>query len=82
MTREQLTAVIDALAESADSTNDAMADDDRGRGNKAICLTIYEDGSGRIGYRGFGNEVEDVGDFDSVETVAQAMESFLGVEFE
>jgi hypothetical protein len=49
MTPSQLEAVIDAMAEIAAETNDAMEDGDRGRGNKLMALVIAEDGSGQLG---------------------------------
>lgn len=51
MTKSQLEAVYDALVELADSWNDAAANEDRGRGNKFLILTIADDGSGMIGQR-------------------------------
>lgn len=82
MTPGQLTSVIEGLAETVGSTNHAMEDDDRGAGNKAICLTVYDDGSGRIGYRSHGSKVEDVGDFDSAENAVAAIESVVGANFD
>jgi hypothetical protein len=49
ITKEQLKEAFDLLAELIDSWNDAAADDDRGRDNKVLCLTIWDDGSGRLG---------------------------------
>lgn len=82
MTPGQLTSVIEGLAETVGSVNRAMEDDDRGTGNKAICLTVYDDGSGRIGYRSHGSEVEDIGDFDSAEDAVAAIESLVGADFD
>jgi hypothetical protein len=68
MTPAQLEAVHDALVQIVDSWNDAAADEDRGRSNDALCLTLYDDGSGRLGRRSPGNnyEVEDWHDFSDL----------------
>ncbi len=49
MTRQQLEAVVDALVEIVDGWNDAMVEDDRGRGDRRLCLTLHDDGSGTLG---------------------------------
>lgn len=73
MTRAQLEAVHDALTEIIDSWNDAAADDDRGRSHDALCLTIDDDGSGRIGRRATWDEgrVEVWHDFNNMDELLQ-----------
>ncbi len=67
MTRNQLEAVVDAFVEIIDSWNDGDVDEDRGRSNNAICLTLWDDGSGKIGRRfSEGHEVEDFHEFDDI----------------
>ena len=64
MTKAQLEAVVEALVEIVSSWNEAAADEDRGPGNDAICLTLGDDGSGSIGRRNwFADSVEDFHDF-------------------
>lgn len=55
--RAQLTNTLTALAELIDDWNDAAADDDRGRDHTMLVLTLWDDGSGRIGTaHGYGDE--------------------------
>lgn len=49
ITRNQLITVVEALAELVDNWNDSSMDYDRGRDNNALCLLIWDDGSGRLG---------------------------------
>jgi hypothetical protein len=49
ITRKQLTTVIEALTELIDEWNDDAMDVDQGRDNNALCLLIWDDGSGKIG---------------------------------
>lgn len=81
MKREHLEAVYEELVADIDSTNDAAADDDRGRANDTLCLTFFDDGSGRIGYRKEWNrnEVEDIYDFDNFEEFVARLKD-IGVE--
>lgn len=72
MTKAQLEAVIEELVAIVDSWNDAQADDDRGRGNDGIVLSLWDDGSGTIGRRRFGiggepDDFEDWHDFADLE---------------
>ena len=83
MTKAQLEAVHDALVEIIDSWNQAAADEDRGPSNDAICLTLYDDGSGTIGRRTFGIEgVEEFHGFDNFDSFVSILEKGEGVEFE
>lgn len=78
MTREQLEAVVNELVAVVDSWNDAQADDDRGKGNNAICLTLWDDGSGRIGVRRWdgkdGLTTEDMHDFADLDGLAKVLD--------
>ena len=51
MTKAQLEAVHEALCEIIDSWNSSGVDDDRGRSNDAVHITIHDDGSGFLGVR-------------------------------
>jgi hypothetical protein len=83
MTREALEAVVDALVGVVDSWNGAAADEDRGRSNDAICLTLYDDGSGTIGRRHpGGSEVEDWHQFDTFNELVEKLRDGEGVEVE
>jgi len=69
MTRKELESVHDALTDLAAANNRAA--DDRGVG-LAFTLTLYDDGSGRIGQRQ-GNEVQDWYDFDDFDRLVKAL---------
>lgn len=47
--QQQLTQVLHTLASVINNWNDLAEDGDRGRDNAGLCLTLWEDGSGRIG---------------------------------
>ncbi len=83
MKRTQLEAVHEVLTELIDGLNDAAADEDRGRSNDALCLTVFDDGSGRCGRRSHfaSNEVEDWHDFDDLAGLAKVLAD-MGVEME
>lgn len=49
MTTKHIEDLIDALAETARSWNEAVADDDRGPGNDMLFLAVSDDGSGLLG---------------------------------
>lgn len=51
LTREKLEAVVDALVEVVGSWNDAAQDEDLGRSNDLLILTLADDGSGSVGRR-------------------------------
>jgi len=71
MTRAELESVHDALTDLVAANNRAA--DDRGVG-LAFTLTLYDDGSGRIGQRQ-GNEVQDWYDFDDFDGLVKATEN-------
>lgn len=80
MKADQIEPLLNALAEIIDSWNDAQYDGDRGRGNNAITLTVYDDGSGRIGARrSHDDQVEDLYDFNDAAQLADILEQ-EGVE--
>ena len=88
MTKAKLESVIDALVEIVDGWNDAAVDDDRGRSNDKICLTIYDDGSGFLGRRndydgpnGKTTTIDDWHQFDGMEQLINVLKE-EGVEFE
>ena len=54
MTKQELYIFLEALRYFIEDCNDAVADDDRGRANDALCLVLYDDGSGMIGTMGMG----------------------------
>lgn len=83
MTRDQLAAVVYALVEIIDSWNDSAADEDRGRSDDGICLTLWDDGSGNISRRVSGTaEVEDIHDFDNLNDLVDALVYGEGVELD
>lgn len=88
MTRKQLEAVHEALTEIIDSWNDAAADEDRGRSNDALVLTLDDDGSGSLGRRvraweyGVPDSVEDLYDFRDVGELLDVLANREGVELE
>lgn len=89
MTKASLESVIDALVEIVDGWNDAAVDEDRGRSNDTLCLTLYDDGSGFLGRRDSydgpdGERVNDIDDwceFSNIEELVTVLES-EGVEIE
>ncbi len=82
MTRSQLESVFDALVEIIDSWNSAAEDEDRGRSNNLICLTLGDDGSGMVGRRWPGEDrVEDFHQFDDIGDLVRVLDS-EGVEVE
>lgn len=78
MTREQLEAVWDALVGIAGEWN---RDDGTGTRNDFLCLTLADDGSGRLGRRsGLSmSRVEDFHDFDDVDGLVKVLRD-AGVE--
>ena len=58
MTKEQIHDFLDALAELINDWNDLAVSEDRGRYNDALCLLIFEDGSGKIGTVSYSDRVE------------------------
>lgn len=45
----QLSVILADLAEALWHWNGVVVDDDRGRDNKALCIALWDDGSGRVG---------------------------------
>lgn len=81
MTKPALESVIDAMAELIGDWNAAAEDGDRGPDNKAIALIVWDDGSGKVGVRGWGSEVEYMWDFNNTDELIRLIEDD-GVEFE
>jgi hypothetical protein len=83
MTVEQLRAVWETLTELVDAWNDAAADEDRGRANNALAVTLYDDGSGRIGRRNWHDgTVDDWHEFNNFEELVVVLRDSEGVEFD
>ncbi len=76
ITRKQLTTVVEALTELIDNWNDDAMDDDRGRDNNALCLLIWDDGSGQLGTQ-WGDVFNKQMEFDSPEELADALAPWL-----
>lgn len=54
ITRQQLINLLEQLVSSQGNWNQTVADDDRGPNNNALCIILYDDGSGVIGdFSGF-----------------------------
>lgn len=77
-TKQHLREALDLLAGLIDSWNDAAADGDRGRDNKALCLTLWDDGSGRLGtvWRHV-DEMNTQCGFDNVEELAEYLGGWM-----
>jgi len=81
ITRKQVTTVIEALAELIGDWNDDAMDDDRGRDNNALCLLVWDDGSGQLGTKWgdvskhliFNKQME----FDNADELADALAPWL-----
>lgn len=75
MTKRELEAVHEELVSIVDGWNDAAADEDRGRANDALCLTLYDDGSGRVGRRLWyeNSRVEDFYGFNNLDDLLKAL---------
>lgn len=81
MTKHELGAVVETMADVADSWNDAAADGDRGRGNDQIVISVFDDGSGSIGKRSWNGEVEDLARFDDAAALVKIFEEEYAYEF-
>jgi len=68
--QQQLTNALSALADLISDWNDLAEDGDRGRDNAALCLTLWDDGSGRIGT--FYDYKDDTGTFCDLSMNIQA----------
>lgn len=74
--RTQLTNALSALVDLIDQWNGDAADGDRGRDHTMLVLTLWDDGSGRIGTsHGYDN---DTGQFCGVSINLQAGFNDLG----
>jgi hypothetical protein len=74
MDRAHLKAVVEDLVDLVDSWNDAVADEDWGRADYALCLTLFDDGSGRLGRRDWGSgEVEDLHSFVNLDDLVRVL---------
>jgi len=49
LTKVQVKQAMELLADVAENWNDCAEDGDRGRGNDALGLLVFEDGSGMLG---------------------------------
>lgn len=76
ITKAQLTTVLEALTELIDEWNDLAEDEDRGRGNNALCLLIWDDGSGKLGTQ-FGDVFNMQGEFDGPEEFIELLVPWL-----
>lgn len=84
MKKEQLEAVHEALVEILDAWNDAAADEDRGRANDALVLTLWDDGSGFLGRRDHchDDKVEDFHEFHDFDGLLKTLTEKEGVELD
>ena len=82
MTRRQLEAVIDALAEVADSWNEGATDDDRVKPSDALCLSLKSDGSGIIGRLGYYGDMNPIHTFGCFDGLCRVLEDGEGVAFD
>lgn len=83
MTRTQLEAIHEALTELIDCWNAAAEDGDRGRAQDALCLTLYDDGSGSLGRRSpHTDQVEDWHTFNDAECLWRLLTEEWGLEGE
>ena len=79
ITRQQLIGVVEALTELIDEWNDNAMDDDRGRDNNALCLLIWDDGSGMLGTV-FGDIFNKQMEFDNSEELCTALDPWFDFE--
>lgn len=81
ITKQHLITVIEALTELIDEWNDLSMDEDRGRSNDALCLLIWDDGSGKLGTQ-FGDVFNQQIEFNTPEELYQALKPWLNFEEE
>jgi hypothetical protein len=76
VTRDQLVTLLRRLTRSAYDWNQSQADGDRGPGNSPIVLVLFDDGSGAVASRVYG-ELRDVmnvqSSFDNPEECADCL---------
>ena len=76
ISRQQLIGVVEALIELIDECNDNAMDGDRGRDNNALCLLIWDDGSGMLGTQ-FGDMFNKQMEWDNAEEFYEALKPWL-----
>ena len=81
ITKTQLITVIEALTELIDEWNDLSMDDDQGRDNSALCLLIWDDGSGMLGTQ-FGDVFNKKVEFDDAEGLCHMLRPWLNFQEE
>ena len=89
MNKQQMVALLETLVEWIDGCNDASQDEDRGRSNDALCLVLWDDGSGKLGTV-FPTDppdfIKDVGmfnlqcKFDNCEELAEYLAPFVELD--
>jgi len=79
ITKQQLITVMEALTELIDEWNDDAMDEDRGRDNNALCLLIWDDGSGQLGTQ-FGDAFNRQMEWANSEEFYEALEPWLNFE--
>ena len=79
MNKEQIRDFLESLAALIEDWNDLAVSENRGRDNSALCLVIYEDGSGDIGaVREFDRmEMNRQGSFNNLEEFAEYLVEWL-----
>lgn len=86
MKHNELIRALEALVSLIDAWNDAV-DDDRGRSNKALCLLLWDDGSGRLGTStgstgGCGLGFNEQHGFDTIGQLADYLSGWLSLSEE
>lgn len=68
--------VIYRLVDLIDSWNDACEDGDRGRCNDALTITIFDDGSGKVGTQ-FGEHFNPQFEFDNANELVEWLDQHI-----
>ncbi len=76
ITKTQLITTLEVLTELIGEWNIDDADEDRGRDHNALCLLIWDDGSGMLGTQ-FGAVFNKQMEFDNSEGLYKALEPWL-----
>ena len=79
MTRDDLAQVLCRLTGLAGTWNDLQEDEDRGRGNEALYMVVYDDGSGEVGTQ-FGELQNPQLAFDTIEEAVDRLWEWLSTE--